>query len=122
MAKDHFEFARIASPEEVAEYLSSLAVGLKRGEVSLESGERALRLTPGGDVKLEIKVQQKDAQGEDRARDRLEALRRRHGPPTCASPSARVPAADAARTAIARLADEVHDERFCSRTWARTSP
>jgi len=30
-----FEFARLASPEEVAEYLTSLAVGLKRGEVSL---------------------------------------------------------------------------------------
>lgn len=63
MGKDHFEFARMASPEEVAEYLSSLAVGLKRGEVSLESGERALRLSPVANVKLEIKVRQKEAKG-----------------------------------------------------------
>lgn len=63
MAKDHFEFARVASPEEVAEYLSSLAVGLKRGELSLESGDRALRLNPAATVKLEIKVKQKESKG-----------------------------------------------------------
>lgn len=64
MGRNSFQFARIASPEEVAEYLTSLAVGLKRGEVSLESGDRNLRLTPGPDVKLEIKVVQKDHKGE----------------------------------------------------------
>lgn len=63
MGKDHFEFARMASPEEVAEYLSSLAVGLKRGELSLESGERALRLIPAASLKLEIKVRQKESKG-----------------------------------------------------------
>jgi amphi-Trp domain-containing protein len=63
MGKEHFEFARMASPEEVAEYLSSLAVGLKRGELSLESGERVLRLSPAANLKLEIKVKQRDAKG-----------------------------------------------------------
>jgi amphi-Trp domain-containing protein len=63
MGKDHFEFARMASPEEVAEYLNSLAVGLKRGEVSLESGDRALRLSPAANVKLEIKVREKESKG-----------------------------------------------------------
>jgi amphi-Trp domain-containing protein len=63
MGKEHFEFARMASPEEVAEYLSSLAVGLKRGELSLESGERALRLSPAANLKLEIKVKQREAKG-----------------------------------------------------------
>jgi amphi-Trp domain-containing protein len=63
MGKDHFEFARVAPAEEIAEYLSSLAVGLKRGELSLESGERALRLTPAANLKLEIKVKQKEARG-----------------------------------------------------------
>jgi len=63
MAKDQFEFARLASPEEVAEYLTSLAVGLKRGEVSLESDERALRLTPAPTVKLELKVRDKERKG-----------------------------------------------------------
>jgi amphi-Trp domain-containing protein len=63
MAKDHFEFARLASPEEVAEYLTSLAVGLKRGEVSLESDERALRLSPGPTVKLDLSVRSKEHKG-----------------------------------------------------------
>jgi len=63
MGKDRFEFARIASPEEIAEYLTSLAVGLKRGEISLESGERQLRLTPPTEVKLDLKVTQKEGKG-----------------------------------------------------------
>lgn len=63
MGKDNFEFARIASPEEIAEYLTSLADGLKRGEVSLESGEQILRLTPGAELKLELKVKQKEEKG-----------------------------------------------------------
>jgi amphi-Trp domain-containing protein len=56
MAKDRFEFGLIGTAEEIAEYLTSLAAGLKRGEVSLESGERALRLVPPADVKLELNV------------------------------------------------------------------
>jgi amphi-Trp domain-containing protein len=63
MGKESFEFARIASPEEIADYLTSLAGGLKRGEVTLESGARALRLTPASDLKLELKVKQKDDRG-----------------------------------------------------------
>ena len=63
MAKEQFEFARLASAEEVAEYLTSLAVGLKRGEVALESEERALRLTPAPSLKLELKVRNKERKG-----------------------------------------------------------
>jgi len=63
MAKNSVQFARIASPEEIAEYLTSLAVGLKRGEVSLESGERSLHLSPASDVKLELKAGQKERKG-----------------------------------------------------------
>jgi amphi-Trp domain-containing protein len=63
MAKDKFEFARIASPEEIAEYLTSLAVGLKRGEVSLESGERTLHLIPGSDLKIELRVKDREEKG-----------------------------------------------------------
>jgi len=63
MAKETFEFARIASPEEIAEYLSSLASGLKRGEVSLESGERTLRLTPASDLKVSLRVKDKEEKG-----------------------------------------------------------
>jgi amphi-Trp domain-containing protein len=63
MAKDRFEFARIASPEEIAEYLSSLAVGLKRGEISLESGGETLHLSPGPELKLDLKVTQRERKG-----------------------------------------------------------
>jgi amphi-Trp domain-containing protein len=63
MAKNNVQFARIASPEEIAEYLTSLAVGLKRGEVSLESSDRSLHLSPASDVKLELKAGQKERKG-----------------------------------------------------------
>ena len=63
MAKNSVQFARIASPEEIAEYLTSLAVGLKSGEVSLESGERSIHLSPASEVKLELKTAQKEHKG-----------------------------------------------------------
>ncbi len=63
MGGDRFEFARIAAPEEIAEYLTSLAVGLKRGEVTIESGKRTLRLSPAGDLKLELRVKNRDDKG-----------------------------------------------------------
>ena len=63
MGKETFEFARIASPEEIAEYLTSLAEGLKRGEVSLESGERTLRLSPASELKIDLRVKDKDEKG-----------------------------------------------------------
>jgi amphi-Trp domain-containing protein len=63
MGKDSFRFARIGSREEAAEYLSSLGQGLKRGEVSLESGERMLRLVPGADLKIELRVRDKEEKG-----------------------------------------------------------
>jgi len=63
MGKDSFEFARIASPEEIAEYLTSLAGGLKRGEISLESGERTLQLSPASDVRIYLRVKDRDEKG-----------------------------------------------------------
>jgi len=63
MGKDTFEFARIASPEEIAEYLGSLATGLKRGEVRLESGGSRLTLSPAADVRIGLKVKDKGDKG-----------------------------------------------------------
>lgn len=63
MGKDTFEFVRMASSDEVADYLASLAQGLKRGEVSLESGDRVLRLIPPAEVKFEVKVKDKERKG-----------------------------------------------------------
>jgi amphi-Trp domain-containing protein len=63
MGKSRFELARTGSPEEIAGYLESLAAGLCQGEVSLESPDRALRLTPSAPVKLELDVREKAHKG-----------------------------------------------------------
>ena len=63
MAKETFEIARIASPEDVADMLRELAGGLRRGEVSLESAKRTLRLTPAADLKLELVVKDQGSKG-----------------------------------------------------------
>jgi amphi-Trp domain-containing protein len=63
MGKDRFELARMASPEEVAEYLTSLAQGLKRGEVALESDGHTLRLVPAADMKLALTAKTKERKG-----------------------------------------------------------
>lgn len=63
MAKNTVEFERLASPDEVAEYLESLALGLKRGELSLESGHRALHLVPAAELKLDLRVKHQDRKG-----------------------------------------------------------
>jgi amphi-Trp domain-containing protein len=63
MGKDSFRFARIGSREEVAEYLGSLGQGLKRGEVTLESGERMLHLIPTADLKIELRIKDREEKG-----------------------------------------------------------
>lgn len=63
MAKDRLEFARVAPTEEIADYLASLAAGLKRGQLSLESGEQTLRLVPAPELRLELRVSQKERKG-----------------------------------------------------------
>jgi amphi-Trp domain-containing protein len=63
MGRDRFEFARVASPDEVAEYLTSLAQGLKRGEVALESGGHMLRLVPPGELKVAIYAKVNERRG-----------------------------------------------------------
>src|SRR5215510_4409095 len=63
MAKDRFEFARIASPEEVAAYLTALSTGLTKGDVRLEAGGQTRRLTPAGDLKIELRVKDRKDRG-----------------------------------------------------------
>lgn len=63
MGKETFEIARIASPDEVADVLRSLAAGLRRGDVSLESPKRTLRLTPSAEMKLELTVKDQGSKG-----------------------------------------------------------
>lgn len=76
MGKDRFEFARIASPEEIAEYLTSLASGLKRGHVSLESGSRKLDLTPLSEIRIQLRVKEKS---EERGKIEVELGWKRSG-------------------------------------------
>ena len=63
MGKETFELARTGSPAEIAEHLVSLAAGLERGDVALESRQRTLRLTPAADVKLVLAVKDRDDKG-----------------------------------------------------------
>ena len=63
MAKETFEVARIASPEDVGDVLRALAVGLRGGEVSLESPKRTLRLTPAADLKLDLTIKDQGSKG-----------------------------------------------------------
>jgi amphi-Trp domain-containing protein len=55
--------SRLAAPGQVADVLASLAEGVKRGELTLESGGRALRLVPTSDLTLELVVTQKEEKG-----------------------------------------------------------
>jgi amphi-Trp domain-containing protein len=55
--------SRLAPPGQVADVLASLAHGVKRGELTLESGGRALRLITTSDLTLELVVTQKEEKG-----------------------------------------------------------
>jgi len=68
IGRTRFEFARIASPDEVAECLTSVAHGLKRGEVSFTSGGLAVRFAPTAGIVVELKATEKGEQGRLRVR------------------------------------------------------
>jgi amphi-Trp domain-containing protein len=55
--------SRLAAAGQVADVLASLAQGVRRGELTLESGGRALRLCPTSELTLELVVSQKDGKG-----------------------------------------------------------
>jgi amphi-Trp domain-containing protein len=55
--------SRLAPRGQVADVLASLAQGVKRGELTLESGGRALRLVTTSNLTLELVVTQKEEKG-----------------------------------------------------------
>jgi len=63
VGKASVHVSRLATPGQVADVLASLAQGVKRGELTLESGGRALRLVPAPDLTLELVVTQKGEKG-----------------------------------------------------------
>ena len=63
MGKETFDVARIASPDDVADALRAIAAGLRRGEVSLESAKRTLRLETASEMKLELTVKSQGSKG-----------------------------------------------------------
>jgi amphi-Trp domain-containing protein len=63
VGKRQVELGRTGTAEEIAEHLAFLAAGLGHGEVSLESPDGVLRLTPGATLTLEIDVRQKTSKG-----------------------------------------------------------
>ena len=63
MATGRFEFELMGDADEIADYLVSLAAALSQGHLSLESGARALRLSPAGEINLGLKVGVKPSKG-----------------------------------------------------------
>jgi amphi-Trp domain-containing protein len=63
LGKASIHVSRIATPGQAADVLASLAQGVKRGELTLESGGRALRLVVAPDLTLELVVTQKEEKG-----------------------------------------------------------
>jgi amphi-Trp domain-containing protein len=63
VGKASVHVSRLAPAGQVADVLASLAQGVKRGELTLESGGRALRLCPTSDLILELIVTQKEGMG-----------------------------------------------------------
>ena len=64
MPDDAFEFARVVSSDEAAEYLDSLAQNLSLGEVRLDSGGRVLQLVPTAELKLDLRVKHNEGKSE----------------------------------------------------------
>ena len=73
MARDRFEFGLIGTAEEIAEYLTSVATGLRRGEVSLESGSARPPADAGRRGQARPEGGDHGATGKGQARDRMEA-------------------------------------------------
>ncbi len=52
--KDKVKFSGTVSPQEAAQYLESIAKGLREGTMLLESGDASLSIDISDDVKIEI--------------------------------------------------------------------
>jgi amphi-Trp domain-containing protein len=63
MGIDTFEYAKIAPPGEIAEYLTSLALGLRHGEVRLEPGDETLDVGPATRLTVEVRAKERDKGG-----------------------------------------------------------
>jgi amphi-Trp domain-containing protein len=62
-ARTNVHVSRVAPAGQVADVLASLAQGVTRGELTLESGGPALRWAPASDLTLELVVTQKEEKG-----------------------------------------------------------
>lgn len=66
MSKKDFQFDALLEPNEVAEYLRSIAAGLENGHLRIEAGEDAFELGVPGSV--EFRLTAKFRRGEQRVR------------------------------------------------------
>jgi len=64
MRDEAFDFARVVAADEVADYLSSLAQELIKGDVRLGSGTRVLHLVPPAELKLDLRVREGERKSE----------------------------------------------------------
>jgi len=54
--RGEFEYATVAEASRVADYLNSIADGLRRGDLDLGASDQHLHLSPGGVVRLEVEA------------------------------------------------------------------
>ncbi len=60
---EKLEFSSLMDASLAADYLSRMADGLRRGVISIASGERSLLLTPTTTVKVELEAESKPEKG-----------------------------------------------------------
>jgi amphi-Trp domain-containing protein len=62
--KTAFEYSDTVSGEQIADYLSQIADGLRRGSMTFEGQGQQIALCPTSTVKMEIKAESRDGKGE----------------------------------------------------------
>jgi len=62
--KTAFEYSDTVSGEQIAEYLTQIADGLRRGSMTFEGQGQHIALCPTGTAKMEIKAESKDGKEE----------------------------------------------------------
>jgi amphi-Trp domain-containing protein len=84
--KDKVAFSGTVPPQEAAQYLESLAKGLRERSMLLESGDSSLTLDVGDDIKIEIDVSSDAEKGKSAVELSLSWRQRRDEPDAIAPP------------------------------------
>ncbi|HEY8173427.1 MAG TPA: amphi-Trp domain-containing protein [Dehalococcoidia bacterium] len=79
MPKDRIEFSGAVPPQEAAQYLESIAKGLRERSMLLESGDTSITVDVADEVKIEIKASSDAEKGKSSIELSLGWRQREHG-------------------------------------------